>query len=101
VPFRVASPVEALDYLKALAGLSRQAAPLDAGMYLDTPVLLALAAGGLAALPVARFIEQLLVRRGQYVLCALCEAGGLAIVVLLSLCSIAGSTFTPFLYQQF
>jgi hypothetical protein len=101
VLFRVATPAEALDYLGALAGLSRQVVPMDAGMYLDTPVLLALVAGGLATLPLVRFLEQFLMRRGQYLLCAFGEVGGVATVILLSFCSIASSTFTPFLYQQF
>jgi hypothetical protein len=70
-------------------------------MYLDSSVLIALVAGMLACLPVSRAFADSLQRRGYLAATVCCEVAGMAAVIFLSFCSVASSTFIPFLYQQF
>lgn len=100
--FRLPTLGGAIDYLGALAG--RSASPdfhYDLRMYIDNAELLALIAGIVACTPIVRTISERLNKRGHTTIGALCEISGMIVVLFLSLCTLASSTFTPFLYQKF
>ena len=100
--FRLPTLGGAVEYLGALAGMSNNPTfQYDLRMYIDSTELLALIAAIMASTPIVRHIFDRLNRKGHHTVAGICEITGMVIVTVLSFCTIASSTFTPFLYQRF
>ncbi|GFE62008.1 alginate O-acetylation protein [Geobacter sp. AOG2] len=100
--FRASSFSEAVDYLRTLAGFPATTVfHYDLRMYIDSTELLVLIAGVVASTPIVRNISDHLRKTEHHAIGAFCEIAGMVFVLMLSFCSIASSTFTPFLYQKF
>jgi alginate O-acetyltransferase complex protein AlgI len=100
--FRAPSIGAALDYLGALAGLfGVSGGQCDVWMYIDSTEFLALVAGIMVCMPTAGAISDRLDRRGYHAVGAFCKIAGMLTVIVMSFCTVASSTFTPFLYQKY
>ena len=100
--FRLPTLHEAFEFFVALAGFSGKTRALyGLGLYVDSTELIVLIAGIIAATPAVKTVSDRLKQSGNTTTLALCEIAGMLIITVLSYCSIASSTFTPFLYQKF
>jgi alginate O-acetyltransferase complex protein AlgI len=102
VPFMIPSLESAFQYYGALSGLaSGSGTEHHLRLYVTPGLLLALAAGILASMPtvgrVAKLFEAPPLRR----FAPAAEGVFLVVVLVCSFASLAGSTFTPFIYQGF
>jgi len=93
---------DAFGYLKALAGLSNSSdLYFDVYSYVNGAFVMALIAGMIASMPVSQSISEYLQRGKYHRLIPIAEVAGLAIIMAISFSALSGSTFKPFLYQQF
>jgi len=100
--FRLPTLGGALSYLGALAGMSSHPSfYYDLRMYIDRTELLVLVAAVMACLPTTRYISGYLKQKWHPNVGAICEITGMIVIIVLTFCTIASSTFTPFLYQKF
>ncbi|MDT8421798.1 MAG: MBOAT family O-acyltransferase [Desulfuromonadales bacterium] len=104
--FRSPTLTGALAYLKALAGCGiGTGLQYNLALYLDAELLLVLAVAVVAAMPSAGFLRQRLALAWPAAMTrwpgALLETGAVTAVLLLSLLSVANSTYQPFIYFRF
>lgn len=108
VVFRCDTLPQAIGYLAALTGLTTPTGVQDGVLaYLNPPLVVALAAGVIGAMPVIPAIKQ---RWGGDMSAGLggrtrvwagVELATLTLVLVLSLLTVAASTYSPFIYSQF
>jgi alginate O-acetyltransferase complex protein AlgI len=112
--FQAGSLTQGVDLLRVMHGLGRSGAPaggpVSAADYLDRPLILALGLGLAFCVPLGPAIRRWGVRRLQPliethawvpVLASLGYAVLLLSLLLVATMSMAGGTYTPFVYQQF
>lgn len=100
--FRLPTLNGSFEYIRALMGMTFDPHNhFDLRIYIDSSEFIVLIAGILASTPVAKVILDLVKRRGYGSVGALLEISSMIIILVFSYCSIASSTFTPFLYQKF
>lgn len=108
--FKIASFSEALSFIRTLCGGAKGVGVrYHAGMFLDLELLLVIVFGCIFSLPLAQMIKRY-VRTGDdtkstagfvpYLAPAM-EMTGVVLVLLLSLVSLAGSSYNPFIYGKF
>ncbi|MFO0810124.1 MAG: MBOAT family protein [Gemmataceae bacterium] len=96
VPFRADSFSQAGQYLGAMAGFGRGTAPL--ADFLTRDLALALVAGCVCAVPTGAWLKARLAERWWV---PALELAGCAAVVFVSVASLAGGSYSPFLYFRF
>ncbi len=100
--FRSPGVKSAACYFKALAGLtSPNTLYYHISLYLNTELLVALLAGVVGATPFSKVITEYLERESMQRLIPFAEVAFIILVLLASFASLAGSTFSPFIYQKF
>lgn len=100
--FRAPNLGGAFEYLGALAGLyGDSGSRYDVRMYLGSTEVIALVAGIIVSMPTAKAISDRFQKSGCHAAGTICKIAGILIIIALSLCSVASSTFTPFLYQKY
>ena len=99
--FRAQHLSQALAYLGSMAGLNAgNAASWHLDLFLDPPVVLAIAAGVVGSAPwMRRFAEQRGARAGAGI--ELAKLGGLAAVFILSAIELGAGSYNPFIYFRF
>jgi alginate O-acetyltransferase complex protein AlgI len=104
VVFRTSSLAEAGKYFKALGGFG--AGNVTASDFLNREIVIVLLAGFAASVPLGPWLHQLLVRPGQWKrlrtgVTVLAETAGSLLLAAVSVLSLAGGAYHPFLYFRF
>ena len=100
--FRSATPVDAIIYLKAIFGFSKNSGMhYNLFMFCNATLVLALFVGILISFPVSKAIRNYLNIEKYPRLIPTMEFIGFALIIVMSFISIASSTFNPFIYRQF
>lgn len=102
VLFRSPGVKSASSYFKALAGFtSPNSIYYHISLYLNTELLVVLLAGVVGAAPFSKVIREYFERDSMQRLIPFAEAAFIIVILLASFASLAGSTFSPFIYQKF
>lgn len=104
--FRSPNLSGALSYIKAMVGFaSGEGVLYSVPLYLNPELLLVLAVAVLAAMPVTRFVRNRLALALPNAAAGwpvnVMETGAVAIILLISLFSVASATYKPFIYFRF
>lgn len=100
--FRIQDLNDVYGYFKSLAGLSNGLGlDFTAYSYVNGPFVLAVVAGIVASMPVSQSILEYLQRGKFHRFVPIVEISCLVIIMVASFAALTGSTFKPFLYQQF
>ena len=102
VLFRSPGVKSAFSYFKALAGFtSTNSLYYHISLYLNTELLVVLLAGVVGAAPISKVIRGYFERDSMRRLMPFAEVAFIIMILLASFASLAGSTFSPFIYQKF
>ena len=102
VLFRSPGVKSASSYFKALAGFtSTNSLYYHTSLYLNTELLFVLLAGVVGAAPFSKVIKGYFERDSMQRLLPFAEVAFIVMILLASFASLAGSTFSPFIYQKF
>lgn len=100
--FRVPSVKGGISYLLTMLGVtSGNSMRYHLSLYLNPELVLVLLAGTIGALPVAGLFSDLCERKGVLRGAGYVQLMFLCLVLIVSMVSLANTTFTPFIYQKF